>query len=500
MLKTIGDNTEIDANYISCAEYQLFIDDKIKNGKYCQPDHWKSLKHAPEDADKPITGIRASDAEEFCVWLTQRETRPGYKYRLPTLDEVNLSRSPINHIGCWCTHKGNHMLAGIEPRQWRAWQEELIDLYNLECALECNSSLELEFLINLHYTWHLDSPYLHLRILAVCQEFVQDFARELYQINRPTRRHVFIPSRINGLASLAVNVIIDAIAVSRGIINSLYDTLIYIFREIVIKGTAMLASAMSKLLALLRDGVLQGLGAIFQIVDNTAVSIQNLVHPAIQAQKKDYNPAESIEQILKNTLARSAEFDRFCSLAVATTQSGIRTKSRSRVNRPNRKHPSIYSLLLSTERDYFNSFRQKLIQTSSICKSSSSLEYLYNLKLDLSSVFDFDVLLDSAVPLAINRDDNFDWCNLQSIWSHLLTITNFYALLSRDYKKEVKQRRLLQYQHLSFGECKQLSEKYELRNNDVFKLSILFFLVTKRYERKLDAWEGIRIARVKTED
>jgi hypothetical protein len=157
-------------------------------------------------------------------------------------------------------------------------------------------------------------------------------------------------------------------------------------------------------------------------------------------------------------------------------------------------------LLLSTERDYFNSFRQKLIQTSSICKSSSSLEYLYNLKLDLSSVFDFDVLLDSAVPLAINRDDNFDWCNLQSIWSHLLTITNFYALLSRDYKKEVKQRRLLQYQHLSFGECKQLSEKYELRNNDVFKLSILFFLVTKRYERKLDAWEGIRIARVKTED
>lgn len=500
MLKSIGDNTEIDANYISCAEYQLFIDDKIKIGEYHQPDHWKSPKHAPEDADKPITGIRASDAEKFCLWLTQRESRPGYKYRLLTLDEVNSSFSPIDHIGCWCTHKGNHILAGIAPRQWRAWQEELIDLYNLECAWERNSSLELEFLIKLHHTWHLDSPYLHVRILAICQEFVQDFARELNQIKKPTRRHAYIPSRINSLVSLAVNLIIGAFAVCRRIIIRLYDTLIYIFREIIIKGIAILASAMSYSLALLRDGVLQGLGAIIQIVGNTAVAIHKQVYPAIQARKTDYCLAESTEQILKYILVRTAEFDRLFSLAVATTQSISHTKSRSRVNRPNRKHPSIYSILLSTERDHFNSFRQKLIQTSSIVKSSSCLKYLFNLKLDLSSVFDFDVLLDSAVPLAINRGYNFDCRNLQSIWSHLMIISNFYALLSRDYKIEVKKRRLSHSQHLSVSEGQQLSNKYELRSNDVFKLSILFFLVTKRYEHKLDAWGGIRIARVKVED
>ncbi|MDY6782228.1 MAG: SUMF1/EgtB/PvdO family nonheme iron enzyme [Cyanobacteriota bacterium] len=88
MLRRIEDKVEIDTNYITCAEYQLFIDEKRAAGENRQPDHWKSYRFPPGDARKPIAGVRATDAEEFCEWLTQQHAELGVKYRLPTSREV----------------------------------------------------------------------------------------------------------------------------------------------------------------------------------------------------------------------------------------------------------------------------------------------------------------------------------------------------------------------------------------------------------------------------
>ena len=42
----------IDTDYITCAEYQLFIDAKQKVGIQRQPDHWPTYHFAPGDAQK----------------------------------------------------------------------------------------------------------------------------------------------------------------------------------------------------------------------------------------------------------------------------------------------------------------------------------------------------------------------------------------------------------------------------------------------------------------
>ena len=102
MLLRIDENVEIDMSYITCAEYQLFIDEKLETGEHRQPDHWTSYRFPPGDAKKSIIGIRFSDAEEFCEWLNQQQSPLGFKYRLPTLAEVEESPVAEKQVGCWC--------------------------------------------------------------------------------------------------------------------------------------------------------------------------------------------------------------------------------------------------------------------------------------------------------------------------------------------------------------------------------------------------------------
>ncbi|MGI2906166.1 SUMF1/EgtB/PvdO family nonheme iron enzyme [Tolypothrix sp. VBCCA 56010] len=128
----IDQNVAIDNSYITCAEYQLFIDEKLKAGEHRQPDHWTSYRFPPGYAKKPVTGVRASDAEEFCKWLTQHDSALGFKYRLPTLTEVQncpveVENDPVNgtQIGCWCKNGENKVIAGIEYSQWQVWQDQV---------------------------------------------------------------------------------------------------------------------------------------------------------------------------------------------------------------------------------------------------------------------------------------------------------------------------------------------------------------------------------------
>ncbi len=126
-LVRIDNNLEIDLNYITCAEYQLFIDDMRQAGKNRQPDHWISERFLPGNARKPITGVRSSDAQEFCHWLTQQELIPGYRYRLPNLAETNAIYETKEPLGCWCKYKNNLVIAEIQSQQWLAWQQKLFE-------------------------------------------------------------------------------------------------------------------------------------------------------------------------------------------------------------------------------------------------------------------------------------------------------------------------------------------------------------------------------------
>jgi hypothetical protein len=138
-LLRIDDNVGIDMSYITCAEYQLFIDEKREAGENRQPDHWQSYRFPPGDAKKPITGVRASDAEEFCEWLNQQPFPLGFKYRLPTFTEAQDHPAKEKQIGCWCNVGQEKAIAGIEVAQWQDWQMKLIEV--IDCNRDLNRDL-----------------------------------------------------------------------------------------------------------------------------------------------------------------------------------------------------------------------------------------------------------------------------------------------------------------------------------------------------------------------
>jgi hypothetical protein len=98
----IDENIYIDDTPVTCAEYQLFIDEMREQGKYFQPDHWISFQFPSGLARAPIVGVRFSDAIAFCKWLTKRETGE-WSLRLPTSSEAgqyplaNPAQSPLGY-------------------------------------------------------------------------------------------------------------------------------------------------------------------------------------------------------------------------------------------------------------------------------------------------------------------------------------------------------------------------------------------------------------------
>jgi len=98
----IDENTYIDDTLVTCAEYQLFIDEMREQGKHYQPDHWTSYQFPPGQGREPILGVRYSDAVAFCEWLGQRETY-SWVYRLPKEVEASeyIAKSQEIPLGYW---------------------------------------------------------------------------------------------------------------------------------------------------------------------------------------------------------------------------------------------------------------------------------------------------------------------------------------------------------------------------------------------------------------
>jgi hypothetical protein len=122
-------------------QYQLFIDEKRTESKYRQPDHWTDRRFRPGDATKPITGVRASDAEEFCQWLTARSTA---QYRLLTLAEAEKYPISLQTIGYWCNFQGSKKVMGISQQCWENWSHTFFEILDRNC----NRDLDLNFIVN----------------------------------------------------------------------------------------------------------------------------------------------------------------------------------------------------------------------------------------------------------------------------------------------------------------------------------------------------------------
>ncbi len=102
-MQRIDENTYIDDSLVTCAEYQLFIDEMREQGKYYQPDHWTSYQFPKGKAREPIVGVRYADVVEFCGWLTQQNGNE-WIFRLPSqaeADKYPIKLSDDAPLGYW---------------------------------------------------------------------------------------------------------------------------------------------------------------------------------------------------------------------------------------------------------------------------------------------------------------------------------------------------------------------------------------------------------------
>ncbi len=117
----IDERREISADFITCAEYQLFLDEKRTQGEYHQPDHWDVHQFPKGQSQKPILGVRGKDASQFCEWLSRRKGNK-FRYRLPTLEEVSSHPGMASgDISCWCAAGEKWFIHEFNPTQWKEW-------------------------------------------------------------------------------------------------------------------------------------------------------------------------------------------------------------------------------------------------------------------------------------------------------------------------------------------------------------------------------------------
>ena len=108
-LFAIDETLEIDTNYLTCAEYQLFVNEWLHFGDRFQAG----------SASKPITGISYPDAMGFCCWLTAKakqndQDQSPYFYRLPTaLEASKYPTKEQKELDCWIFGENKTKRKGI---------------------------------------------------------------------------------------------------------------------------------------------------------------------------------------------------------------------------------------------------------------------------------------------------------------------------------------------------------------------------------------------------
>ena len=126
-LQRLNDKTEIDSEFISCAEYQLFLNDTDKN---YQPAHWQTRHFRQGTARQAVLGVRAVDAQDFCRWLSDKT---GDNYRLPTRLEIQQTSvaSSTQHHATWCLGRDGYDLFWQQPSDKTACTQRLDEFHLL---------------------------------------------------------------------------------------------------------------------------------------------------------------------------------------------------------------------------------------------------------------------------------------------------------------------------------------------------------------------------------
>ncbi len=127
-LELVDGAVVMDTSYITCAEYQLFVDDRLAVGQQRQPDFWPNNRFPICDSTAPVAGVRASDAVEFCEWLNQQASAMsirGVRYRLPSYQECVAHPLPPGKVGTWSYAGKDKVIAGLDPQILHQWEQQM---------------------------------------------------------------------------------------------------------------------------------------------------------------------------------------------------------------------------------------------------------------------------------------------------------------------------------------------------------------------------------------
>lgn len=150
-LLRVDEQIDADPDLITCAEYQLFINEMRQSGSNRYPDHWQSDRFPLGQGNQPMSGVRGQDATEFCEWLTYRFSNLGdlyleggvavfvgtVRFRLPTVKEaIAAPTNPFNpqateqkqdtlSIGYWCTSDQETLIHALVDQDVARWLTHL---------------------------------------------------------------------------------------------------------------------------------------------------------------------------------------------------------------------------------------------------------------------------------------------------------------------------------------------------------------------------------------
>jgi hypothetical protein len=112
---TIDARRTIDRHFVTCAEYQRFLDDQRAHDAGAPPDHWSSAHFAEGQDHEPALGVRADDARRFAQWMSRRQGSTAI-YRLPSPEEARAYPAQDDSVGAtWCEVGGRLVLVGLSP-------------------------------------------------------------------------------------------------------------------------------------------------------------------------------------------------------------------------------------------------------------------------------------------------------------------------------------------------------------------------------------------------
>jgi len=179
MFKRIDDTTEIDTDFITCAEYQLFLDKMRERGGYHQPDHWTAytfFETTPKlSVTDPVLGVYAEDAKAFVIWLNKREKAA---YRLPTPTEAKEFPTNMKSVATWCYEDKKFTLGGLGEPEYQEIEQRLKKLSTLPLSNHW-VSLFVSFFNFYHTRDHdlaLDLDLAHALARALARALDLDFA------------------------------------------------------------------------------------------------------------------------------------------------------------------------------------------------------------------------------------------------------------------------------------------------------------------------------------